>query len=206
MYRHKEEILKGCLKPDNLSEADHIFDPTTKSGYLQDQILQLSSEIPRKVYNHVPFKNIAVDFGRLSHYVADLNDPLLLGNSDTRESQYQSDFAIYLERNIDLFPWIFDGHLHPLLAKGNEKEFVAAVAANAVERYPLIGDAYFPDGVLVSSSTFDPKSLPFGIASLSYTRSISNTVQIWFYTWQKSHGDTTWTPFHSKGKKKKKKE
>jgi hypothetical protein len=203
MLRHQEEILAACLRPDNLPESQHTYSIANHSGYLADRLTELSNKVAKDIYNHVPFKLVSQDFGRMSHYIADLNDPLLLSDEDSREPQYGQDFAIYLEKNIDKFPWIFDGHEPTSLNPTNEKEYLHQIAVNAVQRYPLIGDAYFPNGALVSSDTFDPRSLPFGIASLAYSRSISHTVQFWFYSWKKAHGDTTWTPFHSKGKPKK---
>ncbi len=203
MLRHQEEILSACLRPDDLPESQHTYNINTRTGYLIDRLSQLSAKVAKDIYNHVPFKTVSADFGKMAHYIADLNDPLLLSDSDPRESQYRTDFAIYLEKNIDLIPWIFDGHEPSLLNQPSEQEYLHQIAVDAVQKYSLIGDSYFPNGVLVSSGTFDPKSLPFGIASLTYSRSISHTVQFWFYTWKKAHGDTTWTPFHSKGKKKK---
>lgn len=198
MYQHKKELLTGCLKPDNLTEAGHRYNPNTRSGYLQDQIILLSQEIPKKIYNHVPFSEIAFDFGRLSHYLSDLNDPLLLLDGDGREPSYAADFAMYQERNVDVFPWVFDGHDNSLLKKGQLEAYVFEIASRSTRAYPLLGQSYYPKGVLVSSSTFDPRSLPFGIASLSYNHSISNTVQMWFDTWKKSNADMSYTPFYSK--------
>jgi hypothetical protein len=198
MYRHKEELLIGCLHPDDLGESAHLYDVATRGGYLQDRILELTKEIPKKIYNHVSFKEVATDFGRLSHYLADLNDPLQLSDADSRESVYRTDFAVYQEKNIDLFPWVFDGHEDPLLNKDQMEAYIYQIADRTVQQYPLLGESYFPNGVLVSSSTFDPRSLPFGIASLSYNHSISNTVQVWFYVWKKSNADMSYTPFYSK--------
>lgn len=200
MLRHKEEILAGCLQPDKEPESRHTYDLKTRSGYLQDRIEALGAVIPKKIHDHVAFKEIARDFGSLSHYMADLNDPLIIGDADPREPQYGLDFAVYMEKSISQFPWIFDGHENPLLQSGQMKEYLYGIAATAVEKYDRIGEAYFPDGVLVSSDTFDWKSLPFGIASLSYSRSITTTVQMWFYTWRAAHGDVTVTPFFSKQK------
>lgn len=200
MMSHKEEILKGCLQPDDGPESAHTYHVGSHSGYLQDRILELSAAIPGKIHDHVPFQQIARDFGALSHYMADLNDPLILGDSDGREPQYRDDFAVYTEKNIALFPWIFGGHEDPVLQAGREAEYLSSTATVSVERYERIGEAYFPEGALVSSDTFDARSLPFGIASLSWSRSITSTVQVWFYVWRKAHGDTTYTPFFSKQK------
>ena len=62
--------------------------------------LSYRNKVAKDIYNHVPFKLISQDFGRMSHYIADLNDPLLLSDADQREPQYRADFAIYLEKNI----------------------------------------------------------------------------------------------------------
>lgn len=197
-YQHKEEILSGTLHPDDQAESAHTYDINSETGFLRTRIEELSRSIPRKIHDHAPFSEVCTDFGRLSHYVSDLNDPLLLSDSDTREPTYDQDFQVYLERNIDLFPWIFDGHEDPTLRSGQMDVYLYRIASAAGKSYPLLGNAYYPDGKFVSSDTFDPRSLPFGIASLSYSHSITNTVQLWFYVWSKSHGDTTYTPFLTK--------
>jgi hypothetical protein len=198
MRRHKEEILRGCLKPDENGEDAHRYDLHQRSGYLQQRILELSTAIPEKITSHRPFREIAEDFGRLAHYMSDLNDPLLLKEDDPREPRYRIDFAIYAEKNIDKYPWVFEGHEHLLLNEGRLQDYIQEVAIHASSKYARLGEAYFPNGEMVSSDTFDPRSLPFGIASLSYSHSISRTVQIWFYTWKQSHGDITYTPLYKK--------
>jgi hypothetical protein len=196
MRLHKEEILRGSLKPDDKGEEFHRYDFSQRSGYLQDRVIELSRVIPDEVRTHHPFREIAENFGRLSHYISDLNDPLLLVDSDPREPQYRVDFQIYTEKNIPKFPWIFDGHENGFLKEGRIQDFIYEVASRASSKYDRLGEAYFPEGSLVSSDTFDERSLPFGIASLSYSHAITNTVQIWFYTWRQSHGDITYTPLY----------
>ena len=198
MLRHQEEILAGCLRPDEVGESAHVYDIASKTGYLQDRVEELTRRIPRRIHDHVPFRELAVDFGRLAHYVSDLNDPLLLVDQDAREPQYRRDFAIFTEKNIEKFPWIFHGHEDSLLKQDQLQGYLHKIASRAAQQYSLLGESYFPNGRLVSSDTFDWKSLPFGIASLSYSNSITNTVQVWFYTWKKSHGDITNTPLYSK--------
>jgi hypothetical protein len=197
MLRHQKEILSGCLGPGPMEETQHAYDVGSKQGYLQDEILKLTQQIPRKIHDHVSFRELAVDFGRLAHYMSDLNDPLLLEHSDPRESQYRADFAVFTEKHIQKFPWIFHGHEDPLLKQDQLQDYLHKVASRAAGQYPLLGKSYFPNGQLVSSDTFDLKSLPFGIASLSFSNSITDTVQIWFYTWKKSHGDITLTPLYT---------
>lgn len=197
MYQHKEEILSGSLTPDQLGEAGHKYDLKSQNGFLYDSIADLSVKIPKRMNERASFAEIAFFFGSLAHYATDLNDPLLLMDDDPREPAYQSDFAIYLEKNIPLFPWIFSGHESDLLKKDQLRDYVFQLARDSSRNYAVIGDAYYPQGSLVSSDTFDLRSLPFGVASLSYSRSIESTVQIWFYVWRKAHGDITFTPFYN---------
>jgi hypothetical protein len=197
MYQHKSEILSGALIPDQPGEPSHRYDVSSHSGYLYDRIAELVTLIPKRMNERANFAEVAFYFGSLSHYLADLNDPLLLMDNDSREPAYRADFAGYLERNIPLFPWVFSGPESDLLKKDQLQEYVFQTAQQATRNYAVIGDAYYPEGALVSSDTFDLKSLPFGVASLSYSRSIENTVQIWFYVWRKAHGDTKFTPFYN---------
>jgi hypothetical protein len=131
--------------------------------------------------------------------MADLNDPLLLKDDDPKEPHYRIDFAMYAEKNIEKYPWVFEGHENDLLKEGKFREYIHEVATRASSKYGRLGEAYFPNGgPMVSSDTFDPRSLPFGIASLSYSHSISRTVQVWFHTWKQSNGDITYTPLYKK--------
>jgi hypothetical protein len=198
MKKHKEEILRGSLVPDDRGEDFHRYDLLTRNGYLVERVLELTRLIPEKIGSHRPFHEIAEDFGRLAHYLSDLNDPLLLMDSDPKEPQYRTDFAIYTENNIPKFPWVFDGHEHDLLKADSLRDYIHQVASQASTKYPRLGEAYFRNGTLVSSDTFDPRSLPFGIASLSYSHSITHTVQVWFHTWRNSNGDITYTPLYKK--------
>lgn len=197
MYQHKKEILSGALVPDQPGEPAHRYDLDSRSGYLYDAIADLVKKIPKKINERAPFAEIAFYFGSLAHYMADLNDPLILRDDDPREGTYRSDFAIFAEKNIPKFPWVFHGPENDLLKQDLLKDYVFETAQQAAQNYAVIGDAYYPEGTLVSSDTFDWKSLPFGVASLSYSRSIENTVQIWFYVWRKSHADTGYTPFYN---------
>jgi hypothetical protein len=133
--------------------------------------------------------------------MSDLNDPLLLRDTDAKEPQYRIDFAIFTEKNIEKFPWVFDGHENDWLKAGKLKDYIYQMASQTASKYPLLGEAYFPEGRLVSSDTFGPRSLPFGIASLSYSHSITRTVQIWFHTWRKANGDVTYTPLYKRSGK-----
>ncbi len=200
MRKHREEILRGSLKPDDRGEEFHRYNLESRDGFLKDQISTLTKSIPEKMAAHRPFREVAEDFGRLSHYIADLNDPLLLEDQDPRESKYRIDFAVYAEKNMEKFPWVFDGHEAPMLSDGNLNEYLYQIASSTARKYPRLGEAYFPNGQLVSSDTFDARSLPFGIASLSYSHSITHTVQVWFYTWKQGHGDITHTPLYKSGK------
>ena len=191
MRKHEKEILSGAIHPDSYPESDH------SSGYLEDAIEKRVELIPQEMHNHQKFGIVAGEFGRLAHYLADLNDPLVLMDTDSREGTYRNDFAIYAEMNIPKFPWIFDGHIDKTLEKNQIAEYLKTQAERAARNYQEIGEAYYPEGTLVSSNTFDEHSLPFGIASLSYSHSVSSTVQVWFYIWRKAHGDTSFTPFYS---------
>jgi hypothetical protein len=67
MRTHKDEILRGCLKPDDAGEDFHRYDLVQRSGFLEQRILELTQSIPAGIAAHRPFREIAEDFGRLSH-------------------------------------------------------------------------------------------------------------------------------------------
>src|SRR2546425_7574613 len=55
--------------------------------------------------------------------------------------------------------------------------------------------AFKADGTPKSPSALDERSVPFGIASLSYSHSTSDIAWIWRHLWVSINGDMHGTPF-----------
>jgi hypothetical protein len=55
--------------------------------------------------------------------------------------------------------------------------------------YPLLSEEYFRYGSRRSAAEFDDRSTAFGVASVCYSRSVSDLVNIYYYIWREAGGD-----------------
>ncbi len=70
-----------------------------------------------------------------------------------------------------------------------------ATAREVGKSYELIGPAFKNDGTPRSRDALDERSIPFGIASLSYSRAVSDIVLVWHSLWASVDGDLSGTPY-----------
>ena len=96
---------------------------------------------------------------------------------------------------LDRIPFVLDRDAPPALEKDDIRGFVRDIARRAGKNYALIGPAFKDDGTPKSPSALDERSVPFGIASLSYSHSTSDIAWIWRHLWVSINGDMHGTPF-----------
>ena len=44
-------------------------------------------------------------------------------------------------------------------------------------------------------SYLDERSVPFGVASLAFSRTVTDTARVWLQSWRQAHGDLTGLPY-----------
>src|SRR5437773_2759611 len=124
----------------------------------------------------------------LEHFEKDLLRGML-------EPLYRASYSRYIERMLDRIPFVVDRDPPPTLEKDDIQGFVMDIARRAGRNYALIGPAFKDDGTPKSPSALDERSVPFGIASLSYSHSTSDIAWIWRHLWVSINGDMRGTPF-----------
>lgn len=128
--------------------------------------------------------------GMLAHFVADANNPFHVSNENPRLSESQLDFKRYFERRLTRFPTVFYG-LDPDFQLGT---FLDRTFTRSRRFYPLIGEEYFRFGERRSSADFDDRSTAFGIASISYSRAVTDLVNLYYFIWREVGGDVRSAP------------
>ena len=161
----------------------------------------LASEAVAMINDHKPFAEITRKLGSLAHVVCDLNNPLLVSDEDPREYLYGSDYVQYVGSNLDRYPLVFYGweeeslHLTGPKRAGDVTAFARQTARRARRYYDDIGRAYSPASKEPMSRRFDVRSIPFGIASISYSYSVTDTARVWLHIWRAANGDMAGTPY-----------
>src|SRR5437773_8004801 len=192
----EKDLLRGMLEPSrHESEEVHFQLADGKGGLAAIAIDRKVRDIRGLLARRAPFGSVTYEMGVLSHLVADVEFPLSASDADPREPLYRDAYSRYIERMLDRIPFVLDRDAPPALEKDDIQGFVMDIARRAGRNYALIGPAFKDDGTPKSPSALDERSVPFGIASLSYSHSTSDIAWIWRHLWVSINGDMRGTPF-----------
>jgi len=179
----------------------HTLDPGQEGISAASLAARKVAETIAMINGHKPFADVARAMGALAHVIGDLNNPLQVSDDDPGEARYADDYASYVESNLDRYPLVFYGWNDPHLglpgrpADGDVTAFADAVARRTRAHYPHIRRAYAASDPRPIAQRFDVRSLPFGIGSLCYSHTVTDTARIWLHIWGRAHGDLRGTPY-----------
>jgi hypothetical protein len=123
--------------------------------------------------------------GALAHLVADANNPFHARSDDERLAASRNDFEQYFERRMPKFPTVFYGLDRNFLLTS----YLDNTFRRAAKFYPLVGEEYFRTGTRRTSREFDDRSTAFAIASISYSRAVTDLVNLYYFIWKEAGGD-----------------
>jgi hypothetical protein len=196
LQHYEKDLVRGMLEPSrHEGEEVHFLHADGKSGLAGQGIERKSREIRDLLSKRAPFGDVTFEMGVLAHLVADVEFPLNASDADPREPLYRDAFSRYIEKMLDRIPFVVDREPPAALQKNDIQAFVETIARRAGKNYALIGPAFKDDGTPKSPGALDERSVPFGIASLSYSHATSDIAWIWRHQWMSINGDMHGTPF-----------
>jgi hypothetical protein len=166
---------------DEGSDIHHYF-VLSRQGRLREGIERETRLAVQMIRKGEPMSDVVQRLGILAHLVADANNPFHVANDAPRHSESHNDFETYFERRLAKFPTVFYG-LDPdfRLTQYLDKTF-----ARSARFYPLMRGEYERGG---NAQLFDDRSTAFGIASISYSRAVTDLVNLYYYIWKEAGGD-----------------
>lgn len=169
---------------DEGTESHHYF-VLSREGRLRERIERETRGTVDAIRKGEPMSTVVERLGALAHLVADANNPFHVAKDDPRLSGSKNDFEQYFERRLPKFPTVFYG-LDPefRLAPYLDRTF-----ARSAKFYPLVASEYFRDGERRTSAAFDDRSTAFGVASISYSRAVTDVVNLYYFIWKEAGGD-----------------
>lgn len=184
LARHSQDLVRGAReKPSDSLDLD----AKTLATEVDAAVALINA--------HKPFRIISESFGRVAGLAACLNDPLW-SSLDGEGSDDSRKFSAYFVENMTKFPLVFTGADAALETKGSVPDFAAAVRERYKDdRASLLRAYHPPDGGPVLPSDFDERSIPFAIASLCYSRAVTDASQLWIHIWRRANGDLSGTPY-----------
>ncbi|MBW3670404.1 MAG: hypothetical protein KY432_01890 [Acidobacteria bacterium] len=176
----EEGLLDGARHEQQALEAHLGRDRTALEGILRREIEQAVKIMKTRD----PIEHFVYQLGMIAHLTGDLNHPFRLGTGDELESR-RSDFEQYLERRRVKFPTVFygmerDRAVDRVIRKGHARSLSFA---------PLLHYEYFEKGEERWSRQFDDRSTAFAVASLSWSHTVSDLVNIYYEIWRQAGGD-----------------
>ena len=139
--------------------------------------------IAQMIRTNKPMEQVVERLGILAHLAGDANNPFSQGDDDAAR---RADFAAYFERRMSRFPTIFYG-IDKRFALGSVLDRTFARTAKFV---PLMTEEYTRG----SAVTFDDRSTAFGIASVCYSRAITDIANLQYIIWKEAGGNVRRMP------------
>jgi hypothetical protein len=198
LERQREALLTGALEPMTAEDGPE-HRPPWDGGALQDEVAASAAALVGAIERVAPFGEVARDFGRLAHFVADCGfPPNAAGGAGAARYGH---FAGYCESRRERFPLVFLGHEDPDLERLDYRSFALRLLEEARNEDGELARAYAAAGDPPNPFYFDDRSVPFAVASLSYCRGVTHIVRAWLAAWEQAHGDLGRTPYLAPGRR-----
>ncbi len=192
--QQREPLLRGMLEPLTLEDAPS-HRPPWQGGTLDAEIASRAKALIKTVESAAPFDEVARSFGALAHFVADVGFPP--GAAGDAGTVRYADFASFCESRRPRIPLVFYGYDDADLARGDFLAFARRVLDRARREFPNLERAYATAGTPPDPAAFDDRSVPFAVASLSYSNTVTDIARAWLAAWRAAHGDTGRTPYRA---------
>jgi hypothetical protein len=126
--------------------------------------------------------------GLVARQIARLDHPVLANPALPRRWTILPDYNGYIARNIPRFRIVLRNEQESLTSFKDLERFLRSARRRTGRLAELLREAYFVEGVLQSSDSFDPRSVPFGVASISYSSAVNDIANVWLFIWRESGG------------------
>lgn len=188
LERHPQALQRGVLEPFERASPDHHVRNADGSGRLDSVILGETRAAIEAIRDHRPFAEIVHRLGRISHYLADANNPLSTSRSDPREPTYTDDYLRYVESAQDRFTVVFYGRGRALESREELPALLRITLDRSRKLYPEVGREYDRIGAVRGSELFDDRSTAFGVASLAFSHAVSDVAAVMRHVWIEAGG------------------
>lgn len=181
--KHRKVFEAGVLDPFNDSDAGRHMKNPDGSGSLDRVALEEVQGAVEAIRSHQVFEEIVRRLGRVSHFVADADNPLASSGADPGEGRYFVDFLRYAETAEPRFPLVFYGVIPGLEGRKDVSPLLAEALRRGRQLYPVVGREYQRIGFASGIGRFDDRSTAFGVASLSFSHAVTDVALVFRWIW-----------------------
>lgn len=193
----KAECRQAAVDGPDGSEGTHVWTTPAGREAAGRSLQKAARDTIRGVKTHRPIAEICRSAGQVAHLVADLNDPSRTGMppSGPLNPAVLDEFDRYAESVAARVPLVFWGWRDDLSSLESIAPLAGEIADRSARDAAGLQAAFYPEGRRVPATTFDDRSVPFAVASLSFSRVVSDTANILYLVWKESGGDLAGTPY-----------
>ena len=184
--RFDSDYKRGLERAQAEEATDaHQFLVLSREGRLRERIERETRGTIDAIRKGDSMSLVVERLGTLAHLVADANNPFHVANDDSRLAASHNDFETYFERRLAKFPTVFYG-LDPRFQLST---YLDKTFKRTAKFYPLVSEEYFRNGARRTSAEFDDRSTAFGVASICYSRAVTDLVNLYYFIWKEAGGD-----------------
>lgn len=209
LEKYRSDLIHGMMDPlSDEAKAEHRQHLPGSYGNAAARIANHAEQAVTIIGQPGRLRLAVYALGTAAHFTADVNFPLNCAAGGVGDPLFYKDYQSYAESMMRRFPVVLDAKPNAPLAKDRFEEFGMASAQRSAGYVSHVRSAYTPAGKRISAAAFDEKSLPFGVASLSYSQAVNDIARLWTHLWLRAGGDVSGQLFPaepvSKGRKTKK--
>ncbi len=200
--RYRSDLVHGMLDPLGSEQSeDHRQHSAGGYGGAAGKISEHAEQAVTIIGQPGRLRLAVYAMGSAAHFVADVDFPPNCIGGPVGDPTYYEAYRRYAEKMTGRFLVVLDKNPSPDLQKFRLEEFGKSAARHSAEYIDPIRAAYTADGRPRSASDFDEKSLPFGIASLSFSQAVNDISRVWLAIWERAGGDIQGLPFSTGAEK-----
>lgn len=188
----RDVLLRAMLEPLTRPDRAPLLPPWT-GGTLDRSISGEAQALIDGLRQGGSFDDAIAGFGRLALYTEEAGFPPGMGDDVPEERRRH--FTGFCDSRLPRFPLVFYGHAQPDLDRGDFLGFARATMQRSREEDAHLARAYAKAGSPPDPSHFDDRSVPFAVASLAYSRTVTDIVRVWLAAWRAAGGDLGRTPY-----------
>lgn len=189
---HRDALLRGMLTPLTVVD-DPDRRPPWSGGTLDVAVEREVRALEALLARPSSFDEVARGFGGIAHLLFEASFPP--GMSEPFPRERAEHFSSFCAQRLEKFPLVFLGHEDDALDAGEFRVFALRAMEQARDEDANLARAYEAAGRPPDPSHFGDRSVPFAVASLSYSRAVNHVVRVWLALWKEAGGDMGRTPY-----------
>jgi hypothetical protein len=191
LAKRDDDILRGVQTLES-ETASRIARDGIRGELSPELIRDVESRIERVVRmvdEHRPFRETAVELGRLLRIAADLSDPVVVGAGSPELRRVTPEYMRFIGLNRTKIPLVHDGSLPSPIQGASIQGLLGRVTESTTASIRPLAQSFWREGQIVPAASFDFRSVPYAETSLSYSRGVTAASYLWLSAWKKANGD-----------------